>query len=153
MSKSERCTTIGGKTAAKFDQGKLRYDLIPPEADLGLANVLSYGAQKYEDRNWEKGTDYMRIVGAIKRHLAAFEMGQDIDPQTGLLHVDQVATNVAFLQTFVRRKIGTDDRVGHFKRHPFNGDLVAQFIKFVNGEDQKHGSDSGKSKSHTRKSR
>ena len=151
MSNTDRCTTIGGKTAAKFDQDKLRYDLIPPEADLGLANVLTYGAEKYEERNWEKGTDFMRIVGAIKRHLAAFEMGQDIDPKTGLLHVDQIATNAAFLQTFLRRGIGTDNRVQHYKDHPFDGDLVANFIKFVNGEDTKHGGNRSKSKSDARK--
>lgn len=151
MAKTERCTTLGGKTAAKFDQDKLQYELIPPEADLGIANVLTYGRGKYEARNWEKGTDYMRIVGAIKRHLAAFEMGQDVDPKTGLLHVDQIATNVAFLQTFVRRGIGTDDRVEHFKKHPFEGDLVTSFIPYV--KETKDGSTNHKSKRRTGKKR
>ena len=31
----------------KFDEGKLRFDLIPPEIELYLAEVLTYGANKY----------------------------------------------------------------------------------------------------------
>jgi hypothetical protein len=31
----------------KFDHGKARYDLIPPEVEEAIAKVLTYGAQKY----------------------------------------------------------------------------------------------------------
>ena len=49
------------KEGLKHDQGKLRFDLIPPEALIELAKVLTYGASKYNDRNWEFGMAYGRL--------------------------------------------------------------------------------------------
>ena len=38
----------------RANKGKLRFDLIPPEMDKAVAEVLTQGATKYGDRNWEK---------------------------------------------------------------------------------------------------
>ena len=57
------------KDGVKFDQDKPRMDLIPPETVEALAAVLTYGAKKYEDRNWEKGMSWGRVYGALMRHL------------------------------------------------------------------------------------
>src|SRR5690606_30022219 len=53
----------------KYDQEKERLDLIPFEAIFALGKVLTYGAQKYTNRNWEKGMDWGRLFGAAMRHL------------------------------------------------------------------------------------
>lgn len=45
----------------KHDDGKTRYDLIPPEAMDAVAQVLTYDAGKYCDRNWEQGIDNGRV--------------------------------------------------------------------------------------------
>jgi len=45
----------------KHDAGKLRLDLIPPEAIRALGEVLTYGTNKYGDRNWEKGISEDRL--------------------------------------------------------------------------------------------
>jgi hypothetical protein len=37
----------------KNDNDKLRYDLIPPQALKALAEVLTFGANKYADNNWQ----------------------------------------------------------------------------------------------------
>jgi len=84
----------------KFDEGKLRMDLIPPAAIYGLAKVLSYGSEKYGDRNWEKGIDPGRIFAAAQRHLWAYWSGEDTDEESGLSHLDHAACNIAFLQTY-----------------------------------------------------
>lgn len=96
--------------ARKDDTGKPRMDLIPPEALYALGRVLEYGARKYADRNWEKGFAWGRSVAALKRHLSAWEAGQECDPESGMQHLWHVATNAVFLLTFAERGIGTDDR-------------------------------------------
>lgn len=61
-------------------------------------------------RNWEQGFAWGRSDAALKRHLTAWEAGQDNDPETGLPHLWHVLANAAFLVTFEARQIGTDDR-------------------------------------------
>lgn len=87
----------------KHDQGKLRMDLIPPEAERALAEVLTYGANKYEDRNWEKGIKYSRIYAALRRHLLAWVEGEEIDPESKLSHLSHAFCCLAFLVTYERR--------------------------------------------------
>lgn len=94
----------------KFDQGKVRTDLLDPLAMEGTAEVLGKGAIKYEDRNWEKGMKWSRPYGALLRHLFAFWRGEDIDPETGLYHIDQVGCNAMFLQRYFRTHKEWDDR-------------------------------------------
>ena len=97
--------------AKKFDSGKPRFDLIPPEALYGIAAAFTYGVNKYtEERNWERGTSWGRWFGAAMRHLWSWWMGEDLDPDSGLPHVDHALCNLAFLVTYRRRGIGTDDR-------------------------------------------
>lgn len=94
----------------KYDQGKERLDLIPPEAIMALGEVLSYGANKYEDRNWEKGFDWGRAYGALQRHLTQWWAGEELDEESGLCHLHHAITNVAFLIAFRQRKLGKDTR-------------------------------------------
>ncbi len=96
----------------KFDAGKPRYDLYPPEALEGTTKVLTFGAVKYADRNWEKGMSWGRVFGACMRHLWAWWKGEDTDPESGLPHLDHAACCIAFLQTYSARRCGTDDRGG-----------------------------------------
>jgi hypothetical protein len=80
----------------KYDNGKLRMDLIPPLVIESLAKVLTYGADKYGDSNW-KGVSVNRYVAALWRHVIAYGKGEDIDKESGLLHLEHALTNVAFL--------------------------------------------------------
>ena len=86
----------------KHDDDKTQLELIPPDATEGIGKVLTFGARKYAPYNWAKGINYSRIIGAIKRHLLAIERKEDTDPESGLLHADHIACNVAFLQTYMR---------------------------------------------------
>lgn len=94
----------------KLDEGKLRYDLIPPEALHALVSVLTFGATKYEDRNWEKGIKYSRVFAATMRHLWAWWRGETFDKETGFPHTWHALTNVAFLVTYHERRKEFDDR-------------------------------------------
>lgn len=80
----------------KFDDGKLRYDLIPSIATEGLAAVLTYGAKKYKPDNW-RSVEPQRYVGAFDRHWHAYLQGELIDKESGLPHLAHCMTNLAFL--------------------------------------------------------
>ena len=67
----------------KFDGGKTRYDLVPPKVIQGIAEVLTFGANKYGANNWKSVDDPERYVGALYRHLEAYRKGEIIDPERG----------------------------------------------------------------------
>lgn len=94
----------------KFDSDKARYDLIPPEIEEAIAKVLTFGAAKYGERNWERGMKWGRPYAALRRHMAAWWSGEDKDPETGMSHLWHAACCVAFLTAFEARGTGTDDR-------------------------------------------
>jgi hypothetical protein len=94
----------------KYDQGKLRYDLIPPDALEEIAKVYTLGAEKYGDRNWEKGLRWGRIFGAVFRHFIAWAKGEDADEETGLHPLAHAAWGCLTLLAYAKRNIGEDDR-------------------------------------------
>ena len=93
---------IGGP---KYDEGKLRYSLIPPIILKGLAEVLTFGAEKYAPNSWqtvENGD--VRYLDALYRHLEAFRGGETFDKESQLHHLKHAACNIAFLLHFEERK-------------------------------------------------
>jgi len=95
----------------KFDMGKLRMDLIPIGVLKGLARALTYGADKYGDRNWEDGFSWSRAYGALLRHLTAWWDGEEMDHESRLHHLDLALAEMAFLHTFLNEHYdGFDDR-------------------------------------------
>lgn len=94
----------------KFDAGKLRMDLLPPEAENAMAQILTDGAAKYGERGWERGMAWSRVYAALRRHLSAWWSGQDTDPESGHSHLWHVLTNAAFLVAYEQRGVGEDDR-------------------------------------------
>jgi hypothetical protein len=94
----------------RYDEGKPRMDLIPGDALIEIAKVLSYGAAKYSDRNWEKGMDYHKLYAPIQRHLWKWWQGEELDEESGLHHLAHAACDILMLQATALRSIGTDDR-------------------------------------------
>ena len=39
----------------RYNDNKLRVDLVTPQMTEALARILTFGCKKYEERNWEKG--------------------------------------------------------------------------------------------------
>lgn len=101
---------IKQKEGLKYDQNKLRLDLIPPEAIEALGKVLTYGAAKYGDSNWKKGMRWGRIYAALQRHLLAWHGSRDIDSESGLPHLYHALANLTFLIYYTQKKIGKDTR-------------------------------------------
>lgn len=94
----------------KDDANKPRYDLIPPEWLDGPAKVLTVGAEKYGDRNWENGMRWGRVFAALMRHLWAWWRREKVDPETGFSHLWHAACCLMFLIAYEERAIGEDDR-------------------------------------------
>lgn len=99
-------------SGVKFDTGKPRFDLLPPEALEAVAEVFALGAQKYSPRNWERGMSWGRVFAAMMRHAWAFWRGEEHDPQDGQHHLDSVIWCAMVLRTYVERRVGIDDRFG-----------------------------------------
>lgn len=94
----------------KHDCGKPRYELISPFFLEDVARVLSFGARKYTDRNWELGLTYGRVFAAAMRHLWAWWRHEDRDPETGLSHIAHAACCLMFLSHFEQAGPRFDDR-------------------------------------------
>lgn len=94
----------------KDDSAKPRYDLIPPELLEGTAQVLTFGATKYGQRNWEQGMAWGRPFGALMRHMWAWWRGEEKDQETGMSHLWHASCCIAFLIAYEQRCIGNDDR-------------------------------------------
>jgi len=95
---------------AKHDQGKCRMELVPPELIEAVGTVLTFGAEKYAARNWEKGMSWGRVFGALMRHMWAWWKGEKSDPETGYSHLWHAACCITFLIAYEQRGAGVDDR-------------------------------------------
>lgn len=99
----------------RYDEGKPRYDLIPPEAIEAIAVHYMQGAKKYADRNWERGMDWGKCFRALMSHAIKWQKGETYDndpsmPGYEAHHMIAVAWNAIALYIYQTRGIGRDDR-------------------------------------------
>ena len=95
----------------KFDQDKIRTDLVPLETVENLGRVLGYGAKKYSENSWQELPNFWnRYKGALLRHLIAIDKGELIDPETNIPHIDHVLCNAMFLDRKSTRLNSSHDR-------------------------------------------
>lgn len=96
--------------ATKYDGGKspiyrgaLSYF---PRAISAVAAVSAFGASKYAWKGWERVDDgYNRYSDAMVRHVAYEGEGEDVDPDSGLLHAAHTAWNaLARLELLLKEK-------------------------------------------------
>lgn len=78
----------------KFDEDKLRYDLIPPEVLLWLAELYTHGAKKYAPDNWKK-VSTEKYVAAFHRHFNDWRLGIDLDKDSSMHHLKHALWNIA----------------------------------------------------------
>ena len=84
--------------------------MIPKEALEGTAKVLMFGANKYGRYNWLGGFDWHRLTSASMRHIVAFNEGEDLDPESNILHLYHAITTLMMLAVHHERGLGKDDR-------------------------------------------
>jgi hypothetical protein len=108
------------EVGVKDDGDKVQMELIPPELMFSVGSVLTFGAKKYGERNWEKGMSWSRVFGALMRHMWAWwggSMGSSnnfafghCDDETKHSHLWHAGCCITFLIAYEDRKTGTDDR-------------------------------------------
>lgn len=81
----------------KHDSDKLRWDLLPIDEIEDIVKILTFGARKYGEYNWQQVTPPTRYQAAMMRHYAAWVKGEKLDPETGVSHLIHCAVNVIFL--------------------------------------------------------
>lgn len=84
-------------TGSKRDtrDGKGRFDLLPAGALKRLAQLYERGANKYGDRNWEKGQPLSRYLDSAMRHITDYLAGDREED-----HIIAAAWNcLGFVQT------------------------------------------------------
>lgn len=88
--------------AMRFNTGKpqLSFVLQGIKSVTGLAQVLEFGAQKYERANWLRGLDPLEIQDSLLRHLTAYTNGEVFDSDSGLPHIDHIHFNAKALAEF-----------------------------------------------------
>lgn len=83
---------------AKHDQGKPRYDLIPSKSLREIAEVLTFGAEKYAPDNWKTVSEpKARYYSALLRHLGAWLDGEINDTESGKPHLAHALCYLVFL--------------------------------------------------------
>ena len=103
--------TLSDKSVGvKYDGGKPRFDLIPTVPLETLAKIYTMGAEKYADRNWEKGIQYSRIYAAVMMHLNKYWSSENVDPESGLPHLAHAAWGLLALLEFDVTHPELDDR-------------------------------------------
>ena len=82
----------------KFDNGKIMWDLLPYDAIEKIADILTYGHDKYTKDGWKSVPDAQdRYFAALMRHITAHRKGEKYDEESGRLHIAHAATNALFL--------------------------------------------------------
>lgn len=104
----------------KFDNDKLRYDLVPPKSLEKVVKILTLGSKKYNDNNWVKCDSLMRYYAAAQRHLNAWANNEDVDIESSETHLAHAACCLMFMMEIQDINKNADDR---YKR-PVNVDGI-----------------------------
>ena len=90
---------------AKADAGKPHPSYVPPALIRSVMRVREYGNAKYHDPDNWRTVEPERYHDALLRHiLAAWVDPYAVDPESGLLHLEHAACNIAFLLSMKEEK-------------------------------------------------
>ncbi|WP_417315668.1 dATP/dGTP diphosphohydrolase domain-containing protein [Cycloclasticus pugetii] len=86
------------EAGVKYDTGKPAMNLIPPNIELEVARVLTFGAEKYGPENWRLVQDARnRYMAAAMRHISAMRRGYVLDDESGISHAAHAICCLMFM--------------------------------------------------------
>lgn len=88
---------IGTDKVAKADKGKIQPTLVSPDLVKAVAEVRTFGTEKYHDPDNWKEVEPQRYLDALYRHLLAYIGGEECDLESGLSHLAHMGCNISFL--------------------------------------------------------
>jgi hypothetical protein len=97
-------------TGGEKGQKVFRFDLIPWVPMYEVAKLYGKGAEKYSERNWEKGYDWSLSYAAAMRHITQFWNGESHDEETGCHHLSSVIFHCLAMMEFERTHPELDNR-------------------------------------------
>ena len=108
----------------KYSGNKPMMSLVRPEFIKGIADVLTFGFKKYQEKvgepsNYLKGDGmyYTDLYDSLQRHLTSWISGDSIDEESGKNHLLHAAANIMFLYTYEVTKKGKDNRETLYGKH------------------------------------
>lgn len=108
---ASKVNTIHHCTAGvKHDDTKVDLSLLPREFLEETAKAFMAGEKKYGRYNYTGGMDWHRIIASTLRHITAFNDGEDLDAETGCIHLGNAAAGLAMLLVYYKRGLGKDTR-------------------------------------------
>lgn len=66
---------FGNGSVRDTQEGKPRYDLVPPQPMKRVADLYARGAEKYGENNWTKGQPTSRYMASLERHFQQYKAG------------------------------------------------------------------------------
>ena len=92
-------------------EGKIPLEYLPWEVLIMDSVVHKHGADKYGVRNWRIDPILASTYeGAMMRHILAWALGEDIDPDSGQPHLVHLRANCAVILDAQAHGTLTDDR-------------------------------------------
>ena len=88
--------------ADRFNSGKPKVSLIPPEFLLALVEAFAEGEVKYGRDNWRSGAGltWSEVYDSAQRHMLSWLSGEDIDPTSNTSHLSKAAWNLLVLEYY-----------------------------------------------------
>lgn len=102
--------TVNESTGGEKGMKPARFDLLPASPLIQVAEHYGKGAEKYEDRNWERGYEWSKSFAAMQRHAWAFWNGETYDPETGSHHLAAVCFHAMAMMEWTETHPELDDR-------------------------------------------
>lgn len=103
--------SAAGNPKARVGELKAPLDLVPPVAIIQMAMALKDGADKYGAFNYRsEPINVSTYVGAIARHMAAYQDGEDNASDSGVHHLSHVMACCGLLLDSLAMGILVDDR-------------------------------------------
>ena len=86
------------------------YSKAPYRLLEDTAQVLGFGARKYDAENWRKGGPWKEVLDCALRHMTKLFRGETHDEESGIHHAAHVACNLGFLLEFIETDTPHDNR-------------------------------------------
>lgn len=94
-------------------RGKCPLWLVPPVAEHVEARALEYGALRYGPWNWRtQEIALSTYLSATLRHLSAYRDGEDVDADSGLIHLAHARATLGIILDAQAHGTLIDDRPG-----------------------------------------
>jgi len=100
-------------SAKKFDSDKPDLSLCPKPALAAMARAFMHGEKKYGRYNYlTGGMTSSRLVAACMRHITDWQDGEDIDADSGNIHLGNAMACLAMLIDQMDKGVMVDNRRG-----------------------------------------